>query len=196
MSFAYIHPPRSSPTFLSTQPHPHPYMCVCVCICHTRCHTIKENWLFLSHQYSNAKSSLARSGTSCPLPLSHAGVLSRTISLRSQLLWVHMCTCSAASGKYCFLEAVCYVWLVRYFHQLIHDDPWTLRGGLWYGCPRRAEQPGVLYSLPLDQLWVSMLIAVYCKKGLLWWGLRNTLGIYGFASKSLRHILRLCRLAE
>lgn len=58
----------------------------------------------------------------------------------------------------------------------------------------KAEHYTISYSLHIDQQDV-ILSVIYCYKKLLFWGLRNALS-YGYSSKSLRVILRLCQLTR
>lgn len=47
------------------------------------------------------------------------------------------------------------------------------------------------HTLSMLTFWESVLITIYCKEELLWWGLRDAL-IYVYSSKSLGVVLTLC----
>lgn len=52
-------------------------------------------------------------------------------------------------------------------------SPWE--EGFDTDTPFRVESYKVTYSLHVDQLWVSVLSTIYCKKKLFWWRGRNAL---------------------
>lgn len=105
----------------------------------------------------------------------------------AQSLWVCMYIRPVVSGRYCLnclLGIIHYLWLLKSFCFLFHIDFWALSGGFdedilfWTKCSK------VSHSLHIVQLWVFMLVPIYCKKELLWWELRKTL-ICGHGSLSL-----------
>lgn len=59
----------------------------------------------------------------------------------------------------------------------------------------RDEHLKFSYSLHVEQLWVSVLINIYCKEMLLWGWLNKAL-IYGYSSMLLGVILLLCSFSR
>lgn len=57
--------------------------------------------------------------------------------------------------------------------------------------PFMVEELSIFYLLYNYYLWISVLIALYYKKKLLWWGVRDDL-IYGCRDNSLSYVLKLC----
>lgn len=78
-------------------------------------------------------------------------------------------------------------WLIRSLHSLLPwrilwiPEPWG--EGFDLDFPFRNEYSKASYCLYTVPLWVLVLIIVYCKKKLSWWGLRNAL-IYGYSIRS------------
>lgn len=79
-----------------------------------------------------------------------------------------MCaTAPSCSIKYCFASGPL-PWLLQAF---CHCDPWALgKGGCHRDVPFKTENSVVPYSWYVDQLWASVLVAIYCKKKLLLMG--------------------------
>lgn len=85
----------------------------------------------------------------------------------TQPLWVNLCKCPGVSGKH-----------FRYSHLwslvlLVFLDSWALREGCDIDVSPRAKH-STASSLQHDQLKISVLIAIYCKK-LVWWRFRAAL---------------------
>lgn len=79
-------------------------------------------------------------------------------------LWVHMCNNSlVVSGKQpCWSPSLPLT--PKICMLLFLEDPWAWRRGTWYRHPKWDEHYVVSYSLHVDCVWVSLLIAIYCKK--------------------------------
>lgn len=84
-----------------------------------------------------------------------------SLCMLSQILWVLTHTCPVVSRKHCFPE----VWLLQPFC-LFHIDSWALRGWCDIDVPFRAEHCKFSHLLHIDLLWVSVLIAIHCRKKL------------------------------
>lgn len=60
--------------------------------------------------------------------------LVQVLGMLSQLLWVCMCNCPAASWKYHFLVVIHNLWFSSSFCFLLWDDAWALGGRLHSSC--------------------------------------------------------------
>lgn len=103
-------------------------------------------------------------------------------SVHTVTLWVHIWISPVVPGRYCF------PW--SHVSPLIFMSPllyWSLSlmGRSLTTKPFRTEYSKVSHSLYIVQLWVSLLIPIYCSKKLTWCSLREAL-IYGFIIMSLR----------
>lgn len=81
----------------------------------------------------------------------------------SQLVWVHIRSCSVESRKYCFLSAIHHPWLLQSFYHFFHQDPWALEKEVWY-LGMRISLFFFFNSLPIGQLKGFVLVAIYSKK--------------------------------
>lgn len=145
-----------------------------------RSHTLKENWLSLSQQSSVSNSSSACDGSSSPHPPSTLWFCQNwTCPGLVQCFHNHckftLCNFPGVPRKHCFVVVIHPLSLLNCFLCLFHDDPWALVGETGCKCPVQGWALYLSYSLHIDQLWESVLITVYCKKMLLWWGLREAL---------------------
>lgn len=118
-------------------------------------HIPKENWLFLSQPPSVANSCTARGGTfwSPTYPAWDFICLEivQVLCIQSQSLWVHMCNCTVISGEHCFY---C-LWPLLLWWSLNHGRK---------KCDTDIPFQIVSFSLCLDQLWVPVLVDIYCKR--------------------------------
>lgn len=78
-----------------------------------------------------------------------------------------------------FLVAIPHLCSLHSFFPFSHNNPLSLGRRKCSICVLfRAEHSEVSYSLSLGQLWISVLITIYCKQKLLWWELRDTLTLW------------------
>lgn len=122
------------------------------------------------------------------------------------LLWAHarlVCAVAITLSSYMPLPCCIQKTLFSYSNPsaqapkiLLLSFPWHSPGlgvgvGEWsvLGIPFRAEHSEVFYSLHIDQLWVSVLTSIYCRKS-LWFGLRDGL-TYEYSKISLGVMLIL-----
>lgn len=133
------------------------------------------SWLSPSQQPRTASNFLADSMPNFPL---HAGVclalsLTRLLCLLSCLLWAAALLCQEDIYGLVVFQ---HLWLLYSFVPPLLQWFWSLRRrkcGIY--TPFKVEPCTVNYSLYLGQLWVSVLIMIYCKQKLLWQGLRKAL---------------------
>lgn len=78
-----------------------------------------------------------------------------------------MCDYSVGSGNHSFLDAIGHVKLSQSFCSSSIKMPDLCRKECNLGASFRAECSVIFYSLHIDQLGVSMYIAMYCKGQLL-----------------------------
>lgn len=92
-------------------------------------------------------------------------------------------SCYPVSGRYCFLLVVPFFWIFPSFH---FSPQWHLslgrRCGDIYVSLRLSVSES--HSLPLGQLWVSVLVAIFCKYKCLY--------SYSYNNKSLEASLMSC----
>lgn len=98
--------------------------------------------------------------------------LVQVLCVLSWCLWAHVWISTVESVRCCFLGVIHNLGLLESFQILFCKDSYDSRGGM-------RQRPASL-TLCIVQLWVSVLVTVYCKK-LLWWDLNNIL-IYGHSS--------------
>lgn len=133
------------------------------------------SWLSPSQQPRTASNFLADSMPNFPL---HAGAclalsLTRLLCLLSCLLWTSTLLCPEDIYGLIVFQ---HLWLLYSFVPPLLQWFWSLRRrkcGIYTPC--KVEPCPVSYSLYLGQLWVSVLIMIYCKQKLLWQGLRKAL---------------------
>lgn len=87
--------------------------------------------------------------------------------VQSQPLWVLECNGPVMSHKHCFAGSY------NAAGPASTMSPQPRVEACDIGVSFRAEHTTV--SLLVDQLWVSVVIAIYCKKKVLWWSLRDIL---------------------
>lgn len=121
-----------------------------------------------------------------PSPLCLAYIYSRFVHVvmisRSSLV-----NCSVVSKNHYFPEVIFYLWLLKVFPPSV----------LWNSqiFSEKGFKCMVHLGITIDQLKVCMLIAIFCEKMLLVWGLKS-LWVYGNSNKSSRVILILCKFGR
>lgn len=105
------------------------------------------------------------------------------VYMKSYPLWAHVCNSLVMSNTYFFAVDNHYFWFTI-LPPLFYDIPQAWGDGYGIDVTFRAECSLVSYSVCTDQLWVSALIVTYCKKKLLWRGLRDA-PIYEYKHKHL-----------
>lgn len=143
---------------------------------HTRVQSLQEKWLF-SPQISVSNGSWA--GLDFALK-SLCYVVFYLAWACSDLM--HIVTNTASSDVY--LSPCVWKTLILHLHPpSVSYNPFTPSSamisesweeGMWYKCLIQAWE-FCNYFLHLDQLWVSMLIAIYYKRELPWWGWKASL---------------------
>lgn len=82
-----------------------------------------------------------------------------------------MCNYPAMMREDCFPEVIHHFWLVQFFSLLFHMDLLALgeesRISMHIDVPFRDENSTVIYSLYIDQLWVFVLLTIYCRRQFL-----------------------------
>lgn len=114
--------------------------------------------------------------------------LVQVLGMLLQPSWIHMCIYPDVSGKH--FMVIYHFWLLHSLHPIFFH-PWASEGGCDEDVLFRTYHFLLCYFLSLDHLLVFELIAIYCKKNLPWWDLRNT-PIYWCSNKSLGVSLILC----
>lgn len=135
----------------------------------------------LSQKPSVANNFTDKDGNSCLPPIFHVGFLSGLslhvfLCILSQSLWGFVVVCLFA----CFVYLPSDVWKTVFLKLFTTSDSYKLFASfstwipeLWgeeynIGILVRTQYSEESYSLYIDQLWVSVLIVVYCKKNLTW----------------------------
>lgn len=78
-----------------------------------------------------------------------------------------------------FATDVYYLWLLKPLFPPFCDSSWALGGRDVNSCPSYSWVLQAPYSLYISQLWVSVLVTIYCKKKHLWGGLKDELILEG-----------------
>lgn len=94
------------------------------------------------------------------------------LCMLSQSRGVHIEQSPVVSERHCFFVAIDPLWLLIFLPPLLHIS-WARRGGVWWRHPTECSQ--VSHPLHLAHLWLFVLIPIYCRKRLLWWGLSEEL---------------------
>lgn len=117
----------------------------------------------------------------------HAVILAVLISCRYPWNNRH-CESTCAMALSCptntFLAVDTHYFWLAILPSLFHDIPRTWVEGYGVDVTFRTEYSLVFYSMCISHLGVSALIVAYCKKEILWWGLRDA-QIYGQKHKNL-----------
>ena len=107
-----------------------------------------------------------------------------------QSLWAHIHIHLIVCGKHHLLEFCTTSELTTFLLLLWHRSLCLEWRGLIKRCHLELSAPN-FHSLHIVQLWVSVLIAIYCTEKYPWWGLSDVL-IYGYSCMSSWVILLLC----
>lgn len=87
------------------------------------------------------------------------------------------CNFSDVTRRHCFSQVI--HWLLHCFCAFFHKVLWAFGGGCGIYVPCRDEHSEDYYSQYLDQVWVTVLIIIYCIKKHLWLQLTDFL-IYNY----------------
>lgn len=105
-----------------------------------RCDTLKENWPFLSYQFSFAN------GSSIEIRFTAISALQVVIFVWLELAQIFVHTITTAVSSYvqvpccvqkCIVAVIYHHRLLQSFCPFLYNDPWALlrRRDLWYRCP-------------------------------------------------------------
>lgn len=117
------------------------------------------------------------------------------LCILSWLLWIHVWKCPTVPRKHCFLVVIYGPWLLESFCPIFHNDLWTL--GNEDAC-EMSHLGLIIVQFCLRTFTscrVSMIIIIYWKKKLLWWGYKHAL-ICGYNDNPSKVSLILCHIAE
>ena len=111
-----------------------------------------------------------------------------------QAVWVYMC------GSCMLCQEMLFPWYNLLLRVLSPFHHFWIHSGALGGGVIKTSHSGLVIPIPFlflyaDQLWVSVLIAISCKRVLLWWVLGDTL-LYGFNSMSSGSFHWCLHLAE
>lgn len=137
---------------------------------------IKENWLFLSPLLSSTNSSSASSVIFCPLFPSNAEILFYLSSYVSFVYHDNHCGFICVTALVC-LDVSHRLWLLGFSRPSSPKTP----GEECDVCVSMEPSSPQSHTLSMLTIWEPVLITIYCKKELLWWGFRDAL-IYVYSS--------------